>query len=165
MKNDIIIEKAKLEDAQSIILININGWKKTYKNIFPEQLLKTLDLKQEISIYKCKNKIREYIVCKYNNKVIGFARYGRNKKDYSKEYAEVYAIYIKNGFQRKGIGTSILQYIFNDLKTSYKYVLISTLKENNANLFYKKMGGTLMKEIPLTLEGNIYKENLYRFIL
>ncbi len=165
MKDKIIITKATQEDAESIITININSWKTTYKNILPDDILNNLDSKKETAITKCKNKIQEYVVCKYNNKIIGFARYGPNKKNYSKDYAEVYALYVKDNFQKKKVGSSILNYIFNNLKNNYKYVLISTLKSNKANLFYKKVGGTFQKEIPLVIENTTYKENLYKFVL
>lgn len=165
MKDKIIITKATKEDAESIITININSWKTTYKNIFSSDILNNLDSTKETAITKCENKIQEYVVCKYNNEIIGFARYGPNKKNYSKDYAEVYALYVKDNFQKKKVGSSLLNYIFNNLKNNYKYVLISTLKLNKANLFYKKVGGIFIKEIPLVIGNTTYKENLYKFIL
>ena len=132
MKDKIIITKATKEDVESIITININSWKTTYKNIFPSDILNNLDSTKETAITKCENKIQEYVVCKYNNEIIGFARYGLNKKNYSKDYAEVYALYVKDNFQKKKVGSSLLNYIFNNLKNNYKYVLISTLKSNKA---------------------------------
>lgn len=161
MKDKIIITKATKEDAESIITININSWKTTYKNILPSDILNNLDFAKETAITKCENKIQEYVVCKYNNEIIGFARYGLNKKNYSKDYA----LYVKDNFQKKKVGSSLLNYIFNNLKNNYKYVLISTLKLNKTNLFYKKVGGIFIKEIPLVIGNTAYKENLYKFIL
>lgn len=75
-----MIRKAEIQDSNQIIQINIESWKETYKNIFDEKLLNNLDNKKEESIEKCKNKINEYIVYEINNKVVGFLKYGKNKK-------------------------------------------------------------------------------------
>lgn len=128
-----IIRKAVEEDAISIVDININEWKNTYNNIFKDEFLNTLEDKRMESIEKCKNKISEYIVCEVDNLVVGFLRYGSNKKGYSNNYGEVYALYIDSKYQRNGIGCKLLEYSFNILKNNYDYVLISTLKDNSAN--------------------------------
>lgn len=47
MKDKIIITKATKEDAESIITININSWKTTYKNILPDDILNNLDSKKK----------------------------------------------------------------------------------------------------------------------
>ena len=93
------------------------------------------------------------------------ARYGKNKKDYGDSYGEIYALYVRPDFQRQRVGTELVKYIFNELKKNYKYVLISTLKENKANDFYKKIGGKFMGERDFILDKKIYKENIYKFNL
>ncbi|CDF10997.1 gCN5-related N-acetyltransferase [Mycoplasma sp. CAG:776] len=159
------IEKAQIRDAKSIVEINIKEWKNTYKGIFPDKFLKNLKEKEEESIEKCKSKINEYIVCKINNQVVGFLRFGKNKKGYNDNYAEIYALYISKDYQRKGIGVSLINFVFEILKFNYKYVLISTLVQNEVNLFYKKIGGKLIDKVIFSLENNEYEENLYEYEL
>lgn len=159
--NDMKIEKAQIEDSRNIVEINIKERKNTYKGIFPDKYLENLSEKEEESIEKCKNKINEYIVCKINDQVVGFLRFGKNKKGYNDNYAEIYALYIDKDYQRKGIGTALINFAFENLKPNYKYVLISTLVQNDANLFYKKIGGKLIDKVYFFLEDNEYEENLY----
>ena len=159
------IEQAKISDASKIVDININEWINTYTGIFPTDFLENLKNKKEESIEKCKNKINEYVVCKIDNQVIGFLRYGKNKKGYSDEYCEIYSLYIDKNYQHKGIGSDLIAYAFEILKPQYKYVLISTLVQNSANEFYQKIGGELLKQIDFKLESNVYQENLYLFTL
>ncbi len=159
------VEKAQIEDARNIVEINIEEWKNTYKDIFPDKFLENLSEKKEESIEKCKNKINEYIVCKINNQVVGFLRFGKNKKGYNDNYAEIYALYIDKDYRRKGIGKALINFAFENLKSNYKYVLISTLVQNNANLFYKKIGGKLIDKVNFSLENNEYEENLYEYEL
>ena len=52
-----------------------------------------------------------------------------------------------------------------ELKKEYNYLLISTLKENNANLFYQKQGEIKIDETVFKLENSEYIENLYKFDL
>ena len=160
-----IIRKANIEDAASIVYINTIMWKKTYKGIFPDDFLNNLDPYDEVIINKCKNKINEYAVYKIDNKVVGFIRYGLNRKNYDNTYAEVYALYIDSFYQRKGIGKELINYVFNELKNNYKYVLISTLQKNNANIFYQKIGGKYIGTCNFILEDNKYIENIYKFDL
>ena len=159
--NDMKIEKAQIEDSRNIVEINIKEWKNTYKGIFPDKYLENLSEKEEESMKKCKNKINEYIVCKINDQVVGFLRFGKNKKGYNDNYAEIYALYIDKDYQRKGIGTALINFAFENLKLNYKYGLISTLVQNDANLFYKKIGGKLIDKVYFFLEDNEYEENLY----
>lgn len=160
-----MIRQANIEDAASIVYINTMMWKETYKGIFPDEFLNNLDSHNEIAINKCKNKINEYAVYEIDNKVVGFIRYGLNRKNYDNTYAEVYALYIDSFYQRKGIGKELINYVFNELKNNYKYVLISTLQDNNANIFYKKIGGKLIGTCDFVLENNKYIENIYKFDL
>ena len=160
-----IIRKAIENDAESIVNINIKGWVETYQGIFPDEFLKGLEQKKAESIEKCKNKISEYIVCEMDNKVVGFLRFGKNKKDYNEKYAEVYALYVVSQYKKRGIGKKLLEYSFTKLKGTYDYVLISTLQENSATKFYEKCGGREIGTCYFKLDNREYKENLYLFNL
>lgn len=160
-----IIRRAVEKDAESIISININGWKETYYGIFPNDFLENLDQKKEESIEKCKRKINEYIVCEIDDEVVGFLRFGKNKKGYNDKYAEVYALYIGSQYKKRGIGRRLLEYSFIKLKDVYDNVLISTLQENSATKFYEKCGGKQIGTCCFKLDNNEYLENLYLFNL
>lgn len=156
-----MIRKATINDAKEIIKINVNGWKKTYKNIFPKDFLDNLNQNDKESIKKCRDKISQYAVCEINNKVVAMIRYGKNKKNYDDLYAEIYALYVDDNYKKKRIGTELIKFAFNELKEEYNYVLISTLVENTANEFYKKTGGKLIGSSNFILENKEYLENVY----
>ena len=157
-----MLRKAKKEDADRISYINAMSWKTTYKNIFPDSFLNNIDENDKNNIRKCMDKINEYVVYE-EDKVLGFARCGINRKGYNDEYAEIYALYIDNDYRGKKIGTKLVKYVLNMFNGKYKYLLISTLKENSANEFYKKIGGRKIDECNFVIEGKIYKENIYIF--
>ena len=107
-----MIRDAIISDAQAIVLINIRSWQHTYKGIFPQSFLNDLNPNDEINIEKCKRKIEQYAVYEINNKVVGFIRYGKNRKNYTEDYGEIYAIYVDNKYQGKKIGTKLINYAF-----------------------------------------------------
>ena len=158
-----MIRKAKKEDAARMVYINVTSWKKTYKDIFPSSFLDSLNPYDEAIIEKYSKKIDEYIVYEEKGQVLGFARYGINKKGYSNDYAEIYALYVDNEYHGKRIGTKLVNDIIKRLKNKYKYLLISTIKENSANEFYQKIGGKKIGNCYFNLENKEYEENIYQF--
>ncbi len=158
-----MIRKANITDAKEIVKVNMLGWKETYKGIFPQKFLDSLNINDENSIMKCEAKINEYAVCEMDNKIVGIIRYGKNKKNYDDSYGEVYALYVEKTYQHQGIGTKLIEFAFNELKHNFNSVLISTLVDNPANEFYKNIGGILIGNSNFILENNSYLENLYEF--
>lgn len=159
------IRKAKEEDAETIARINIQSWQDTYKGIFPDEFLESLNSKFEDTVQKCMKKIHEYIVALEDGQVVGFVRFGKNKKDYSDEYGEIYAIYIDSSFRGKKIGEKLLKYSFDEMSKSFQYCLISTLVQNRANHFYLRNGGIKISEGIFPLMNKEYIENVYLFKL
>ena len=160
-----VIRNALEKDAKSIVNINITGWNETYKGIFPSEFLEKLEQKRDESIVKCINKINEYIVCEVNGEVVGFLRFGKNKKNYSAKYAEIYALYIDSRYKRRGIGKKLLEYTFSNIKDAYDNVLISTLESNSATKFYEKCGGCKIGTCSFKVDNNEYTEIIYLFNL
>ena len=60
-------------------------------------------------------------------------------------------------------GTKLVKHVMKLIKGKYKYLLISTIKENKANEFYKKIGGKKVGECKFLLENKEYIENIYKF--
>lgn len=157
------IRTARKEDSTAIINININSWRETYKGIFPDIFLNSLSENIEESINKCKNNISEYIVATIDDRIVGFRRIGKNKKGYPSNYAEIYALYINEAYKGQKIGTSLVKYSFSILSGKYDFCLISTLKENSANVFYKKINGNFIGTCKFNIMDNSYIENIYEF--
>ena len=160
-----MIRRANINDAKDIVRVNVMGWKNTYKNIFPQTFLDSLDSEDENSIRKCQEKINQYAVCEIDNKIVAMVRYGRNKKNYDDSYAEIYALYVDDSYKKQGIGSKLVAFAFEELKKEYDYVLISTLVNNSANEFYKKIGGNFVGNCDFLLDNKKFVENIYEFLL
>ncbi len=163
---EIKIRKAIVSDGESIAKINISSWQKTYKDIFPKEFLDCLSDEESLknTILRMQENIKKdnnYLVAEFNNEVVGFCKIGKSTKENYENYGEIIALYVKNDEVKKGIGKQLFIAANNLLKETYENNLVSCIKENLSNNFYKKMGCVLLKECDFNLKGVIYKENLY----
>lgn len=163
------IKYACAKDAKDILDINILSWKTTYKDIFPSEFLNNLckreeDYKKSLEIIT--NDIltnNSYIVAIHDNKVVGFANFGKSKKENYKNFGEIYALYLESSYVYKGIGTKLFRYAVNELHKKYRQVIVSCIKENSANDFYLKVGCSKIDETDFILNDKTYIENLYEY--
>lgn len=137
-----MIRAGRIEDADTIANIKIDNWRKTYLNIFPDEYLRSLDLEIEIEKYKNSFNNRNVITYEKEGKIIAYCYYGESKDKYLEEYTgEIFALYVKNDCQDRGVGTALLQEAIKDLSKSNKKIFLWCAKENNRAIkFYKKNG-------------------------
>lgn len=160
------IRKAIVSDSESIAKINISSWQKTYKDIFPKEFLDCLSDEESLknTILRMQGNIKKdnnYLVAEFNNEVVGFCKIGKSTKENYENYGEIIALYVKNEKVKKGIGKQLFIAANNLLKETYENNIVSCIKENLSNNFYKKIGCVLLEECDFNLKGVIYKENLY----
>lgn len=164
---EINIRKAITSDAESIAKINVSSWQKTYKDIFPEEFLDSLSNEESLknTVLRMQENIKKdnnYLVAEFNNEVVGFCKIGKSTKKNYEDFGEIIALYVKNEEVKKGIGKQLFIAANNLLKETYDNNIVSCIKENPSNEFYKKMGCVFVEECDFTLKDNIYKENLYK---
>lgn len=164
---EVIIRQANVNDSEDILDINISSWKKTYKNIFPNDFLDNL-CNTEAEYNKSLNNVIEnitennnYLVSIYNGKIVGFVNYGPSKKGQYINYGEIYALYVDNKYIKKGIGGRLLKEATSILKDNYNEIIVCCLEKNPANSFYIKMGCKKIDETTFDLNDKKYKENVY----
>lgn len=112
-----------------------------------------------------KNDYKEngFIVAELNNQVVGFCRYIDSNK-FTREISdidcELLALYVKPNLKYNGIGTKLFQFVKNDFKSKHKRKMILwCLKDNDpSKKFYFKMGGEIIKERAIEIEGKEYLE-------
>lgn len=162
------IRKARREDLVEVAKIKINSWKDTYKEFVSNDYLNDMDYKKTAEKWNNNFNNENFIVATEEEKIVGFCRYGNRIDELNRfeEYdGEIYAIYIKKGYKRKGIGKEFVKHAINDLKKqNKKKVIIWCLEQNNeAREFYTKIGGKLLGEKKAKIGDNIYKEVSYGY--
>ena len=76
--NNKLIRKARYEDIEQIVDINIQDWRQVYKGIIDDVSLENLDKKEKIEKWKESYNKGNVIVFEKNGKVLGYCRYDDN---------------------------------------------------------------------------------------
>ena len=152
--------KASINDLDSISKLvtdllgtcNIN---KNNINVSKEDILN--DNKNEIV-----KDITNYYVCEIDNNIVGACgiSYIKNNNEYNidlKEYREILYLVVDSNYQRKGIGTKLLQLCCHDINDVILYEAWGDKDEVNSKYLLQKCGFELLKD----LGDNYYKDNGY----
>ena len=133
------IREATVNDIQNIIEVVQSSYKSSYRGYLPDEYLDGLciteDIFQKWLGYIQKN---ECYIFETQNQIVAFMMLESNKET---KICEICILYVNPDYQKQGIGSSILDYIFDiKRKQSYKKCKLWTMKEGPAILFYKKNG-------------------------
>ena len=104
-----------------------------------------------------------FLVAEIDGEVVGFVRYIFNNEhtpnieDIDCELLAIYVRYSKRGL---GIGKKLFNKVVEEFKNANKTKMVLwCLKDNeNSKIFYKKMGGSIIKEKEIEIGGKDYRE-------
>lgn len=161
------IRKAKSSDARDIIEINTKTWCSTYKGIIPDSVLEEKQASKEKNIKKCEATVEEkdnVLVAEFDNNVVWIVSYGKSKVLDDEGYGEIYSLYVLDEYHGNNIGKELFIAAKEQLveKGFYKLVL-SCIKANPSNGFYKSMGGKIVDTIISDIGGAQIAENVIIF--
>ena len=163
---NIIIRKAKPEEAERITDINIEVWNTTYKDLIPQETIDFLQKKTEERVEHKKKSIEEKnntIVAEVDGEIVGFNTFGEARdKDYAGS-GEIYAGYILDSYQGLGLGRQMaIECMKELLDRGYKTFVSKCLDGNPANEFHKSLGGVYVGQSDFDPLGiHVGKENIY----
>lgn len=163
---DIVIRKAKPEEAEVITDINIEVWNTTYKDLIPQGIIDKLQVKDEKRVEKVKRDIEEKqntYVALVDGKVAGYHTFGKTRDENFGDAGEIYAGYILDEYQGLGLGRRLAIACMKDLlDQGYTTLVTKCLDGNPSNEFHKSMGGILIGQSTFEPLG-IYvgKDNIY----
>ena len=141
------IRPARLSDADEIAHVHVESWQSTYKGIIAKDYLADLSEKrradrwrENLSDHNQKSCI--FVLEDANEQIIGVAS-GGPQRDPQLDYAsELYAIYLLETVQGRGLGSRLMNAIANRLAMSgFKSMLVWVLEDNPSRYFYEALGG------------------------
>ena len=159
-----LIRKAEIGDVTGIAIVHVDSWRSTYKGIVPDQFLEGLSYETREQIWMAGIKENHvYIVEDENGKVVGFAAGGKERTGKYEAYVgELYAIYLLEEQQGKGLGRLLFQSVVDDLKEKkLNSMLIWALEENPACRFYEDLGGRKIDTTEIEIAGKKLSEVAY----
>ncbi len=156
---DVLIRKASIGDAVAIARVHVDSWRTTYAGIVRNEYLDSLaysrreELWSEILVTG-EPKQNVYVAEDASGKVVGFAWGGPERSGNPTYQGEIYAIYLLDGYQRKGIGSRLTQAIAKELLAQgFASMLVWVLAENPFRLFYEALGAELVDQGSTTVES------------
>lgn len=162
----VAIDTPKAEAAGAIACVHAASWRTTYAGIIPDDYIArfTNDARDRSWRAILGDTARRDLVCVAKDEegaVVGFVSGGpaRGTNDFS---GELYAIYLLDGYQRRGIGRRLAAALARRLlHTSHSSMLAWVLAENPARHFYAALGGVVVGEKPAEIPGAELTEIAY----
>lgn len=163
-----VIREARLLDALAIARVHVDTWLSTYRGIVPEDYLARLDYSpRERSWGQMLSTAAEdnhfiYVIEDRAGQIVGFADGGQERTGDPVYKGELYAIYILDAYQLKGLGRRItLNVVARLFSVGFHSMLVWVLADNPACRFYEALGGQKVYEKQISLGGAMLKELAY----
>jgi GNAT superfamily N-acetyltransferase len=165
--NEVLIRPAKVTDAGGMAFVHVRSWQETYRGLIPDEFLDNLPVERRAQKWMTTlaNPDETYhltFVAETKGKVMGFANYGRERGGDSEYQGELYAIYLLEEHQGRGIGRSLMQNVGDGLLAmGIESMLVWVLADNPTRTFYERMGAFHMREKQIEIAGVSLKEVAY----
>jgi len=154
----VTIRRAVAADAAAIAHVHIASWRSTYRGIVPGTFLDQLDTEAQKGVHE--RRIADAanptvtLVAEVEGKgIVGFAHCGPGRRE-PPNVAEIYAIYLLESWEGKGIGRRLVSaFIPHLLAAGMERLVVWVLAENRARGFYERLGGREAREETIDLGG------------
>ena len=169
----LLIRVATPLDAEAVAFVQTKTWQTAYAGILDQVFLDTLDYEERLS-WRRKVFDLEHItpfVALSNEQIVGFADVGPARSDglspQSVGIGEIYAIYVLEEHQRKGLGKALFSRCREVLvERGFETFIVWVLVDNHrARRFYEGEGGKMTGEKTVTIGEKQYNEYSYEFKL
>jgi ribosomal protein S18 acetylase RimI-like enzyme len=160
-----MVRAAVIDDAPAIARVHVASWRSTYRALLPGDFLDSLT---EASYTDRWRRVigdgsnRVYVV-EADGVAVGFASGGRERAGETGFTGELYAIYVLEGFQRRGYGRELVRAVVAGLRgMGFDDMIIWVLRDNMAaRMFYERLGGVFVRAQPITFGSATLEEVSY----
>jgi ribosomal protein S18 acetylase RimI-like enzyme len=159
---EVKVRRAVVDDADSIALVQVESWRKTYAGILPDAYLESLNIEKHAMIWR--QGMREgpmfVFVAEDSWGIFGFVSGGALRDPIEGYDAELYAIYLMPARQRRGVGLELALALREALlMASFSGMIVWVLEQNlPAVSFYKRLGGIPVAQKTIDIGGTVLSE-------
>lgn len=152
------IRKAYPTDAYSLVKIHDIVWKDEYYDILPSGVFYQFEQTFEKRVKHLTNQIQEnnriFVAVNDTGEIIGYIFYAKTMNTRDDANVEIRAIHVLPEYQRKGIGSQLLNYTVEEIKKLGYYSLIAYCPFDSCGMFFFNKKGAITKErITKDMEG------------
>ena len=153
------IREAQTTDAGAIAKVHVDSWRTTYPGLdsfsYDQREVAWRDILSSAEGFT-------YVAEDDKGMVFGFAGGGPERSGDPVYKGELYAIYLLEEHQRKGVGQQLTTAVAKRLlQDGFQSMLVWVLSENPARRFYEVLGGELLREQEITIGGASLVEVAY----
>ncbi|WP_158527161.1 GNAT family N-acetyltransferase [Sinorhizobium meliloti] len=156
------IRAALSSDMVAIGEIVVQSWRHTFDGLVAPEILASLSAEQQATRHTRTFSKPETIYRVATVKgagTIGFASGGPSRNAEVFDGAELYAIYLRPQFERRGIGRALFEAVATELmETSSKGFYLTALSVNPNRQFYQLMGGREVNAPDIQLGSEFYSQ-------
>ncbi len=163
-QNFAVIRKAVQGDAPAIARVHIDSWQTTYRGIVPDEHLAKLSYQDREDLWsRAVTDLAQFTyVAEAAGRIVGFANGGKNRGDESEYSGELYAVYLLQAHQQRGVGRQLTLAIAKELEKAGRCsMIVWVLRNNPACEFYKRLGGKPVASKLIIVGGASLEEVAY----
>ncbi|MGE5397694.1 MAG: N-acetyltransferase family protein [Chitinophagales bacterium] len=150
------IREATINDASSIAKVTVDTWRTAYHNIIDSDYLNNLSYEEREKGWRefPFNSSFIYVAEDDNQSIIGFAAAGPERTSNPIYEGELYAFYIYDEHQRKGIGSALFRSVVQRfVHSGINSLLLWVLTDSPYRRFYERWGGQPIETKPFEFDG------------
>ncbi len=155
---NVTIRPASPADAGPIARVHVDSWRTTYEGIIPAEYLANLSYRDRQSMWSealtTDQPATTILVAETEaGDVIGFASAGPEREANPNYRAELYAIYLLQEHQNRGLGRRLVSAVTHSLlEHGFTSMLLWVLEDNRpARRFYESLGGKRVSRKTVTI--------------
>ncbi len=167
MRTGLRIRDATAADSSGIARVHVDAWRSTYAGIVPQGVLAALSYAhREANWLRLLDALPSghcvFVAENVGDRIVGFSHGGPLRAGPSTYAGELYAIYILDAYQRRGLGRALaLQVVRRFLRQNVRSMLVWVLADNPARRFYEALGAQLVQTQKITIGGAPLDEVAY----
>ena len=168
MELNATIRAANPADAAPIARVHVDSWRTTYEGIVPAGYLASLSYRDRESMWRdalTTDRLATsiFVAETGGGDVVGFASAGPEREGNPTYRAELYAIYLLQEHQNRGLGRRLISAVTHSLlEHGYSSMLLWVLEDNRpACRFYESLGGERVGRRTVTIRGANLQEVSY----
>jgi ribosomal protein S18 acetylase RimI-like enzyme len=160
-----MVRPAESEDAGEIARVHVATWRSAYRGLLTDEFLASLSEANYTERWKrvIDEGSNRVFVVEEPDGIAGFASGGRERAGETWFTGELYALYVLEGAQRRGHGRELVRAVAGALRAMrLPDMIVWVLRDNRpARAFYERLGGTYVREQPITIGTATLEEVSY----
>ena len=161
----ITFREATVADCEEVARVHVLAWQGSFRGVVPQAFLDRMSAVQRAEAFSegfSAPFYRMYVAEAADRGIIGFADFGEPRGEIEGYDGELYSIYILPEFQRRGIGQKLVELgaqflLANGRRSMY----LLTLEASPYRRFYDKLGGHVVRQKQIHIDGLAYTELIY----